>query len=399
MLLCLIINASWVAPVIIKQDKKIATVESEASHSGDMYGAKFEQLTKKLELLETNMTVQITELNKKIEKMQKIINVKEAELLDAEAKILELEKTIFTNISARILAVQENMERMESDIKTLNATKANRESTDDKLAELNRMKADRTEVAVNLTLLREASSREDEDILQELRVLADNTLNHSHYAQLQQAWLHLNLSKASQADFENLSSEFEVLTNYTDTLHHSIGTVENTTLLLQQSIHELELNFTSLNGTVHRISATLTTKANQQALVTLSERVDSIDSSKVSTETFTELQSTVQGIQDSKAEQHDLDQLEGRVIMLEYNRATKTQLNSIESDLEHHTSSSDGVHTRLQSSIRTNTDNIDSNSDRITELENASPRLTGSWMTTIACVTLILVTLFVPLHT
>ena len=124
----------------------------------------------------------------------------------------------------------------------------------------------------------------------------------------------------------------------------------------------------------------------------------------VSTETFTELESTVQEIKDSKAEQHDLDQLEGRVNTLGRTTATKNELNSIKSDLEHHTSSSNGVHTRLQTSIRTNTDNIDSlqsgiqtntgsigsNSDRITELENDFPILTASWMTTIACVTLIL---------
>ena len=321
-----------------------------------------------------------------------------------QGRAQDIENTL-TNTTARTAAIERELERMESDIETLNATKASREAVDERLAELNMVKADRSEVAVlsdNLTALEEASSREDEDIWQELRALADNTLNHSHYDHLQQALQHLQSSKASQIDFENLSSEVEVLANNTvrtDTFLSSIGTVENTTLLLQQSIHELELNFTSLNGTVHQISATLTTKADTQDLVTLSERVDSIDSSKVSTETFTELVSTVEGIQDSKAEQHDLDRVEDRVIMLEHNRATKTQLNSIEGDLERHTSSSDGVHTRLQSSIRTNTDNIDSNSDRITELENASPRLTGSWMTTIACVSVILVTVFVPLHT
>ena len=274
----------------------------------------------------------------------------------------------------------------------------------------------------NLTALEEASSREDEDIWQELRALADNTLNHSHYDHLQQALQHLQLSKASQTDFENLSSEVEVLANNTvrtDTFLSSIDTVENTTLLLQQSIHELELNFTSLNGTVYQISATLINNLTALEVASSREDEDILQELRVLADNtlnythYDHLQQELQHLQSSKASQIEFENLLSEVEVLANNTVrSDTFLSSIGTvgnttlllqqsihDLRINLTSLNGTVHHISATLTTNTGNIDSNSDRITELENASPRLTASWMTTMACVSVILVTVFVPLHT
>ena len=289
------------------------------------------------------------------------------------------------NTTTRTGLVEMRVHGLESAVASLNVTKASKESVNVHVTQLDREKVDRTEFEVlsaNLSLLAEASSTAQEEIQQELNELADSTLNETHYHELHEAIA----SKASQTDLEALASS----TVRTETFLQTVESIQNTILQLQWNI---TLNFTHQEGRIQEITRTLLTKAGQAEVTRLSGSVESLEETTVDRNTFQELETTVEGIQRSKADKTDLNQLDRKVTDLKGNSATKTELRTLENKLTEHISSSNGENRRLSSDIRSNSGGINSNSGRITALENSSSGLTPSQLVIAIGVSLTLFTI------
>ncbi|CAI7994252.1 hypothetical protein GBAR_LOCUS1416 [Geodia barretti] len=365
-LLSLLIACVWVAPIINGQNEKIASIEAGLEHQ---MMASDGRLYEQFKWYEANSTAKMNELKSIVKDLQEHIETIENELQHEKAKNLELKRKIDENsdkiaewerqntqmeetvreihenttsvLQRKIETLEEELTRTTAatelelrsivrSIAFLNATKASTETVNDQIGLLDRDKVDRSEFEVlstNLSFLAETSSTALEEIRQELNELADSALNETHYHELHQAI-------ASNA------SHFE--------------------------------------GRIQTLNAILSTKADQQDVTTLSNRVSNLEGSTVDKDTFQELRDTVEDIDERKADKADLNPLQGRVNSLERNTATKSELRSLNDKLSGHRSTSDGVHDRLSSDIRSNTDSISDNTGKITTLESSTSGLTPS---------------------
>ena len=176
----------------------------------------------------------------------------------------------------------------------------------------------------------------------------------------------------------------------TQTFLDRVESIQNSILQLQWNT---TLNFTRFDGRIQTLNAALSTKADKQDVTVLSNRVTTLEGSTVDKGTFQELRDTVEDIDERKAGKADLNPLQGRVYSLERNTATKSELNNLENKISDHSSTSDGVHNRLSSSIGSNSYSISDNTGRITTLESSTSGLTPSLVVIALAVSLTLVTI------
>jgi DNA repair exonuclease SbcCD ATPase subunit len=368
-LFSLIITSVWVAPIVNGQNEKIASIEAGLEHQ---MMASDGRLYEQFKWYEANTTADMNELRSIVKNMKEHIETIENELQHEKAKNIELKRKInensdkiaewerqnaemeetvreihenttsvlqskietleeeLTSTTASTMTIELELRSIARSIVFLNTTKASTETVNDQIGLLDRDKVDRSEFEVlssNLSFLAETSSTEHEEIRQELNELADSALNETHYHELHQAIA----SKASHFD-----------------------------------------------GRIQTLNATLSTKADKQDVTTLSNRVTTLEGSTVDKNTFQVLKGTVEDIDERTADKTDLNLLQGRVNSLERNTATKSELRSLDDKLSGHSSTSDGVHNRLSSSIGSNSYSISGNTGRITQLESSTSGLTPS---------------------
>ena len=420
-LLSLIIACVWVAPIINGQNEKIASIEAGLEQQ---MMASDGRLYEQFKWYEANSTAKMNELKSIVKDLQEHIETIENELQHEKDKNLELKRKIDENsdkiaewerqntqmeetvreihenttsvLQRKIETLEEELTRTTAatelelrsivrSIAFLNATKASTETVNDQIGLLDRDKVDRSEFEVlstNLSFLADTSSTAHKEIRQELNELADSSLNETHFHELHQAIA----SKASQTDLDALASS----TVRTQTFLDRVESIQNSILQLQWNI---TLNFTRFDGRIQTLNAALSTKADKQDVTVLSNRVTTLEGSTVDKGTFQELRDTVEDIDERKAEKADLNLLQGRVYSLERNTATKSELNNLENKLSDHSSTSDGVHNRLSSSIGSNSYSISDNTGRITTLESSTSGLTPSLVVIALAVSLTLVTI------
>ena len=298
------------------------------------------------------------------------IMVLEARKVDkVEFEIVSHNLTILTESTSR------EDEEIREDVAELAATRATNEdlrqlTTDVML--LDARKVDRMEFELlsgNLTLLRESLARDYEEIYEDLAELSGSALNYTHHDQLQRGIDRLEASKANQTALEEV-----VLT---------VSNLENSTVSISKLVVQVALNVTTLEQ--HTREA-LTTKADQRDIDSLSDRLTALSDTTVTTETFERLEDRVETLSTNKAEQSDLNELKTTVRNLNETAATEYEVDQLERRVTNHTASSDSKHEELASDISDNERNIKSNSDRIENMTGntaSSHVLTSSWMITI----------------
>ena len=264
---------------------------------------------------------------------------------NARASITVLEYGL-NDTKHRTSVVEGELANTKMEVSSLNETKASKVSVNElteRVEELEIGKVDRTEFEVlsdNVTSLRETTSVVDEEIHGELSDLADNTVRTSDFLE-------------------------------------TVGSIYNTTVVIQTDIVQLTQRLTSL---AHNTTVALSTKADQHEVNTLSEQLTTLSEETVRKNTF---QSAIDSLSTSKAEQSDLNSLEGRVDHLENTIAKKDQLNSLEHEVTNHISDSQSTHSQLSSRIGSNDADIGSNTQRIDQLEadvaDSSPGLKQLW--------------------
>ena len=378
-------NLTTLTETVENTRSRLSQVESTLTHTRQQLNATEERLTNTIATTlglghTLNVTINRTlsleaghqELSTELRLTGEELTSKTLALKNTTEKLEER----LANTTSRTLALEIWLNSVEGDINTLNTTKASKDAVNEHVERLDRQKVDRREfevLSINLTLLAEDTSQMDEEIQQELDELADSALNETHYHELHEAIAR----KASQIDLDALASS----TVRTSTFQERVESIQNSILQLQLNV---SFNFTSLDGRIQHIDTTLSTKADQHDLITLTNRVTNLEGSKVDKDTFQQLEYIVEGIQESKADKTDVNQLGGRVHNLEQNTATKSELRSLDTKLSQHSSTSDGVHNRLSTDISGNSGGIDSNSDRITTLESSSPGLSPSLLVSVS---------------
>ena len=187
----------------------------------------------------------------------------------------------------------------------------------------------------------------------------------------------LEIGKVNRTEFEDLSDEFKSLRE-TSEFYLTVDGIHNTTLAIQTDIVQLIQNLISL---AHNTTVALSTKADQHDVDTLSEQLTSLSEETVRTTTF---QSTIDSLSTSKANQSDLDSLESRMDHLEDTTAKKNKLSSLEDEVTNHISDSQSTHNQLSSRIGSNDADIESNTQRIDQLEadvtDSSSKLFQLWI-------------------
>ena len=381
-------NVTTLVEVIHHNQGVVSDIEIELEDTRGELNAAEERLEKTVaETVELGIVLNITanrtssleasheELSSDLRLAREELHNKTSALEDATE---DLEERL-TNTTGRTLTLEMKLNDVESDIDSLNDTKASKDTVNDKLGILD---SEFEMLMANLSSLAEASSRMDQDIVQELNELADSSLNGTHYHELHQAIA----SKASQTDLEALASS----TVRTQTFLQRVESIQNSILQLQWNI---TLNFTHFEGRIQTLNAALSTKADQHDVTALSNRVTTLEGSTVDKGTFQELRDSVEDINERKADKTDLNLLQGRVNSLKRNTATTSELRSLDDKLSGHSSTSDGVHNRLSSSIGSNSYSISDNTGRITTLESSTPGLTPSQLLISLTASLTLVTI------
>ena len=187
----------------------------------------------------------------------------------------------------------------------------------------------------------------------------------------------LEKGKVDRTEFEDLSDEFKSLRE-TSEFYLTVDGIHNTTVAIQTDIAQLTQNLTSL---AHNTNVALSTKADQHDVDTLSEQLTSLSEETVRNTTF---RSAIDSLSTSKANQSDLDSLEGRMDHLEDTTAKKNKLSSLEHEVTNHISDSQSTHNQLSSRIGSNDADIESNTQRIDQLEadvaDSSPGLKQFWI-------------------
>ena len=148
--------------------------------------------------------------------------------------------------------------------------------------------------------------------------------------------------------------------------------VEAELLNTQEDIVELTMNVTTLTHNIHHINITLARKADQNAVESLTLKLDSLSDTTVRTTTF---DSAIQTLTTDKADQSDLESLQEKVNYLDYTKATKYELNTLKATVTQHITSSNTTHNQLSSDITSNSHHIESNTHRIEHVEDELEQL------------------------
>ena len=283
------------------------------------------------------------------------------------------------------------------EIVNLDTTKASRVALDNAVGQLDTSKADKEEFEIlvsNVTLLRETTFRADESLRQRLSELSDSTLDQVHYNELQSGIDRLESSKANQTDLEELASTVTALAENSVTtsnfllLSRRVDGIENNTIDLQQQDLQLVSRVTTLEDTTSHINNLLATKADQQDVDSLRERLETLSETTVQTSTF---EQTVETLKSGKADQSDLDELEHQVDHLhEEVEEIDDEISSLDTRFENHISNAQQAHGTFTSDIGANDRDIQLNTDKIENIEGdvqelqtaSTPGLTASWMIT-----------------
>ena len=381
-------NVTALVEVIHHTQEVVSDIESELEDTRGELNAAEERLENTVaETVELGIALNITanrtsSLEASHEALSLDLRLAREELYNKTSALEDAREDLeerLAKTTGRTSTLEMKLNDVESDIDSLNDTKASKDTVNDKLGILD---SEFEVLAANLSSLAEASSRMDQDIVQELNELADSSLNETHFHELHQAIA----SKASQTDLDALASS----TVRTQTFLDRVESIQNSILQLQWNI---TLNFTRFDGRIQTLNAALSTKADKQDVTVLSNRVTTLEGSTVDKGTFQELRDTVEDIDERKAGKADLNPLRGRVYSLERNTATKSELNNLENKISDHSSTSDGVHNRLSSSIGSNSYSISDNTGRITTLESSTSGLTPSLVVIALAVSLTLVTI------
>ena len=279
------------------------------------------------------------------------------------------------------------------EIANLNTTKASRVALDNAVGQLDTSKADKEEFEIlvsNVTLLRETTFRADESLRRRLSELSDSTLDQVHYNELQSGIDRLESSKANQTDLEELASTVTALAENSVTtsnfllLSRRVDGIENNTTQLQQQGLQLASRVTTLEDTTSNINDLLATKANQQDVDSLGQRLETLSETTVQTSTF---EQTVETLESGKADQTDLDELEHQVDHLDEEvEEIGDEISSLGTRFEN----AQQAHNTFTSDIDDNEDLIQVNTDKIANIEGdvrelqtaSTPGLTASWMIT-----------------
>ena len=367
-------NITALVEVICHTQEVVSDIESELEDARGELNAAEERLENTVaETVELGIALNVTanrtsSLEASHEELSLDLRLAREELYNKTSALEDAREDLeerLAKTTGRTSTLEMKLNDVESDIDSLNDTKASKDTVNDKLGILD---SEFEVLTANLSSLAEASSRMDQDIGQELNELADSSLNETHFHELHQAIA----SKASQTDLDALASS----TVRTQTFLQRVESIQNSILQLQWNI---TLNFTRFDGRIQTLNAALSTKADKQYVTVLSNRVTTLEGSTVGKGTFQELRDTVEDIDERKAEKADLNLLQGRVYSLERNTATKSELRSLDDKLSGHSSTSDGVHDRLSS--------------RITTLESSTSGLTPSLVVIALAVSLTLVTI------
>jgi chromosome segregation ATPase len=380
-------NVTALVEVIHHTQEVVSDIESELEDTRGELNAAEERLENTVaETVELGIALNVTanrtsSLEASHEELSSDLRLAREELYNKTSALEEAREDLeerLAKTTGRTSTLEMKLNDVESDIDSLNDTKASKDTVNDKLGILD---SEFEVLTANLSSLAEASSRMDQDIVQELDELADSSLNETHYHELHQAIA----SKASQTDLEALASS----TVRTQTFLQRVESIQNSILQLQWNI---TLNFTHFEGRIQTLNAALSTKADKHDVTVLSNSVATLEGSTVDKGTFQELRDTVEDIDERKADKADLNPLQGRVNSLERNTATKSELRSLDDKLSGRISTSDGVHNRLSSDIRSNSYSISDNTGKITTLESSTSGLTPSQLVIALTVSLTLVT-------
>ena len=265
-------------------------------------------------------------------------------------------------------------------------------------------------LSINVTILRESTALEDETLHAEIEALADGSLNLTHHDQLKILIEQFALTKANQTDFEDLAFDVVTLANGTvrtndfNQLAETVDGIDHTTMIIQDNISDLALNFTTLKSNVSHLNSVLVMKADQQQVDTLEDKLATLVNTTVERSTFKLLQDRVESLATNKANQSTLEQLKETVELL--NKTTTDEITlqeDLAETLTNHTISSQETHNQLTLNITSNYDDIQNNMDGLTtvqeelkELQDSSQReLIPMWLTIIASLSFIF---FIHLH-
>ena len=243
------------------------------------------------------------------------------------------------------------------------ASKADQQEVDslsDQLTQLATLTVGFEDLTANLTSLREATARADQELRKEIDDLADGTINRTHHDELQDIVNMFAATKANQSDFEALQAKVAILS---EDMQSSIDTLNHNITSLKRDMQVGERDIAELNGRV----ATL-----EGVLDVLEQTVDSLKRGKANATELEDLQEKEKGLDD---------------------RVTT------------HISSSQATHEELSSDITGNEGAILSMSDRIssvetsisdleTQVSDSTQEIRGSYVTTVISVLVTLVAVF-----
>ena len=239
----------------------------------------------------------------------------------------------------------------ETEIASLNDTKASKVAMNeisDRVEDLETEKVDKTEFEIlsdNVTSLRDQTT----DFLQAIHVIN-------------------NTSMEIQGDIVELNTHLTLLEDGLTNTTHRTAVVEAELLNTQENMVKLGMNFTTLTHNIHHINITLARKADQNAVESLTLKLDSLSDTTVRTTTF---ETAIQTLTTDKADQSDLVSVQEKVNLLDNDiTANSDKLNTLETRVTQHITSSDKTHKQLSSDITSNGILIESNTDRIEHVED-----------------------------
>ena len=259
--LIVLINDAAIIVYLEHQNHQLKESDSSVEQNAQVGDTNLQiTLTQELKNLQSNFTAELRA-------MRQALNATEERLVEAKVMIVTLEEkhiaafqTMEESLNAtegtlraatdKIAVLEDNhsviLREMEA---ALNATNKQLNSATTKInnldSELTATKASvgmvrdlQDTLSKNLTLVAEASSREDDEIRQEIQDLTNNSLNQTHIKELQDIIAMFANTKTNQSDFEELVSHVTALQNSTDTLSQ---TVENTTAEFTTRIEDLSI--------------------------------------------------------------------------------------------------------------------------------------------------------------
>lgn len=274
-------------------------------------------------------------------------------------KIEDLSITVYsTTVALASKADQLELNSLSHQVEELGATTVERSEFDS--------------LSANLTSLSETTSMIDQGLRADVDDLADG-INRTYHTQLQDMVNMLAKNKANQSEFETLKQQLSTLSQDT-----------------RDSISQLTGNVTTLGRSVQSVNDNLTSKAERQDLTKLTNHVDTLGTG------LETLNDTVDGLKTSKAEKSEFEDIQN-------------ESNGLDGRLTQHISSSEEMHDQLAADISDNKNQIDANTNEITDAESSISQLqtqvaassfgpTASWKNTVISVSLTFGTILMTIH-